>query len=91
MKPAGRITIGGGTPDVTVLFQVCHELLGGIDLDRPPYSFPCAARKNSPCSSVMIETTILAQDICRNSPVLTAAIRSRLTIHISFRFIRLII
>lgn len=45
MKPAGRITIGGGTPDVTVLFQVCHELLGGIDLDRPPYSFPCAARK----------------------------------------------
>lgn len=84
MKPAGRITIGGGTPDVTVLFQVCHELLGGIDLDRPPYSFPCAARKNSPCSSVMIETTILAQDICTNSPVLTAAIRSRLTIHIFY-------
>ena len=77
MKPAGRITIGGGTPDVTVLFQVCHELLGGIDLDRPPYSFPCAARKNSPCSSVMIETTILAQDICTNSPVLTCALPYR--------------
>ena len=68
MKPAGRITIGGGTPDVIVLFQVCHELLGGIDLDRPPYSFPCAARKkftmlishdwnNDPCTGYMHKLT----------------------------------
>lgn len=46
MKPAGRITIGGGTPDVTVLFQVYHELLGGINPDRPPRTVPCAAWKN---------------------------------------------
>ena len=43
MRPAGSVTIKGtgfSAPDVTVLFQVVHELLRGVGSHRHPVQFP---------------------------------------------------
>ena len=42
MRPAGSVTIKGtgfSAPDVTVLFQVVHELLRGVGSHRHPVQF----------------------------------------------------
>ena len=43
MRPAGSVTIKGtgfSAPDVTVLFQVVHEMLRGVGPHRHPVQFP---------------------------------------------------
>ena len=36
--------------DVTVLFQVVHEMLRRVGPHRHPRAVPCTARRNSPCT-----------------------------------------